>query len=386
MMASIYKTIHILGLGNLGNLTAYYLAASKSAPVTLLLHRSEQVSQWEEAGQCIDVVTNGRSRIQGKFQYEKTFESINGHAGQIYNLIVATKTYATTEALRPLRARLNADSTILFLQNGMGNSIQCSPSFPNTDVVANNSCIGTVDEVTSSLFATPSERPHYYTGIVSHGVYTKRAFSVVHAGQGYIRVGAARPSDERGSSTTRITRDATPRYLLQCLCKAPGLSTSEESEERILHIQLQKLAINAVINPLTTIFDCLNGQLFDNPQRLILSRLLLSEISPVISRVFASSTGAKPDSEAISSFSIPSLEQIVLDAANQTAQNISSMRQDMLNGRRTEIDYINGYIVEQGAKLGVDCGMNQMLVRLINDKRKIADAEIPEIFSNAKHC
>lgn len=91
----------------------------------------------------------------------------------------------------------------------------------------------------------------------------------------------------------------------------------------------------------------------------------------------------KSDGEAMSNFSIPILEQIVLEAANQTAENISSMRQDMLNGRRTEIDHINGYIVEQGAKFGVDCSMNQMMVQLINEKRKLADAEIPEVFSGA---
>lgn len=124
------NTIHILGLGNLGKLTAHYLAASKFAPVTLLLHRSEQVNQWDEAGRSITVTTNGHSHIESSFQYEKTFESDPGSASRIHNLIVATKTYATTEALRPLRARLNADSTILFLQNGMGNSTRCSSSSP----------------------------------------------------------------------------------------------------------------------------------------------------------------------------------------------------------------------------------------------------------------
>ncbi|KAL8864513.1 MAG: hypothetical protein Q9198_009814 [Flavoplaca austrocitrina] len=335
MNVPTYKTIHILGLGNLGKLTAHYLAASKSAPVTLLLHRPEQVGQWDEAGRSITLTTNGHSHIESSFQYEKTFESDPGNASQIHHLIVATKTYATAEALRPLRTRLNADSTILFLQNGMG----------------------TVDEVTSSLFTTPSVRPHYYTGIVTH--------------------------DERGSLTPSLTRAASPKYLLQHLCKAPGLSTSEESEEAILPIQLQKLAINAVINPLTTIFDCFNGQLFDHPRRLALSRLL-SEISLVISNVFASPMREKSDCEVMSNFSIPILEQIVLEAANQTAENISSMRQDMLNGRRTEIDHINGYIVEQGAQFGVDCSMNQMMIQLINEKRKLADAEIPEIFSGAK--
>ena len=131
-MASTSKTIHILGLGNLGQLTAHCLVASKSTSVVLLLHRIEQVKRWEEAGQCIKVETNGLSNTQGNFQYEKTFEPISEQAGQIHNLIVATKTHATIEALRPLRTRLNRDSTILFLQNGMGNDIQCSHSSPNT--------------------------------------------------------------------------------------------------------------------------------------------------------------------------------------------------------------------------------------------------------------
>ena len=239
-----------------------------------------------------------------------------------------------------------------------------------------------VDEVTRSLFATPSERPHYYTGIVTHGVYNTDAFSIVHAGQGSIRVGAIRPSDELYAFTARTTCAASSDYLLHCLCNAPGLSASEESEERILYIQLLKLAINAVINPLTTIFDCLNGQLFKNPRRLALSRLLLSEILPVISNILASSSTRQAGSEAIPNFSLTALEQVILDTTNQTAQNISSMRQDMLNGRRTEIDYINGYIVAQGVKIGMDCDNNQTIVQLIVDKRKIVDAEIPEVFPN----
>lgn len=123
-MAAACKSIHILGLGNIGKLTAHCLAAGTPASVTLLLHRPEQVNQWEEAGQRINVETNGVSDIQGNLQYEKIYETNNEQAGQIFNLVVATKTYATTEALRPIRNRLKPDSTILFLQNGMGNDIQ----------------------------------------------------------------------------------------------------------------------------------------------------------------------------------------------------------------------------------------------------------------------
>lgn len=182
--------------------------------------------------------------------------------------------------------------------------------------------------------------------------------------------------------TARSKQAGESNFLLQCLREAPALSTSLESEEGIIHIQLQKLAINAVINPLTAIFDCLNGELFDDPRRLALMRLLLSEISPVISAILTSSFTEEPSSEAASIFSLSALERIIFDAAGKTAQNISSMRQDMLAGRRTEIDYINGYIVAQGAKIGHDCGINRTLVQLVNDKRKVVNAEISSIFPN----
>ena len=138
MMAATCKTIHILGLGNIGKLTAHCLAASTSASVTLLLHRWEKGNQWEEARQRINVVTNGDSNFQGNLQYEKIYETNNGEADQIFNLIVATKTCTTTEALRPIRNRLKADSTILFLQNGMGNDILPPLVTSNLFLIADN--------------------------------------------------------------------------------------------------------------------------------------------------------------------------------------------------------------------------------------------------------
>ena len=109
-------------------------------------------------------------------------------------------------------------------------------------------------------------------------------------------------------------------------------------------------------------------------------RLLLAEISPVICAIITSSFTEKPSGEVASRFSPSALERMVLDAASKTAQNVSSMRQDMLAGRRTEIEYINGYIVAQGTKIGHDCGVNRTLVQLINDKRKVVNAEISSMF------
>ena len=43
-----------------------------------------------------------------------------------------------------------------------------------------------------------------------------------------------------------------------------------------------------------------------------------------------------------------------------------SMLQDVLRGRRTEIDYLNGYVVDQGRRAGVKTPFNEMIVRLVH--------------------
>jgi len=152
------------------------------------------------------------------------------------------------------------------------------------------------------------------------------------------------------------------------------------SPTRLLHAQLEKLAINAIINPLTVIFDCLNGELFNRPSILVLIRVLLAEISAVILSIIRSANTGSLDPDLESRFSEPVLEKVVADVGTKTGKNISSMRQDVRDGRRTEIDYINCYIIARGAKAGIDCRHNRTLVKLVKDKRVISEAQIPTTF------
>ena len=41
------------------------------------------------------------------------------------------------------------------------------------------------------------------------------------------------------------------------------------------------------------------------------------------------------------------------------------MQQDLLKGRRTEIDFLNGAVVRLGAAYGVECPVNQALAAII---------------------
>jgi 2-dehydropantoate 2-reductase len=131
-----------------------------------------------------------------------------------------------------------------------------------------------------------------------------------------------------------------------------------------------------MINPLTVIFDCKNGELFNRRPIFNLMRLLLAEASQVIHSL--PELGADP--EAASRFSVEKLEAIVLDVAEKTAKNTSSMLQDVRAGRPTEIDYINGYIVRKGKEQGIECKTNEKLIQLVKEGKVVGAQDIKSRF------
>jgi 2-dehydropantoate 2-reductase len=57
--------------------------------------------------------------------------------------------------------------------------------------------------------------------------------------------------------------------------------------------------------------------------------------------------------------------QIEEDVARLTAENRSSMLQDLDRGRRTEINEINGVVTAFGEKYSVKCEVNETLLCLV---------------------
>ena len=63
------------------------------------------------------------------------------------------------------------------------------------------------------------------------------------------------------------------------------------------------------------------------------------------------------------------LEDVEADVSREAASRAGgrpSMLQDVMRGRRTEIDQFNGYVVAQGRRLGVPTPFNETVVRLVN--------------------
>jgi 2-dehydropantoate 2-reductase len=341
-----HRRIHVLGIGNLGRFFAHGLATSPNPPPITLLLRQSSLVQWEKEGRQISITTNGITSSSGGFEVESvTNRSISSSDAPISNLIVATKATGTVEALKQISHRLNSSSTILFTQNG----------------------IGTIDGATSQVFKDVHTRPSYLTCVVSHALYSTGTFSSVYAGLGTISIGCVHE-----------TPYSNPQYLIEKIVSVPILAATEYPQTELLYLQLEKLVMNAMINPLTAILDCKNGELFCKGPVMKVMRLLLQEAVQVLQSLPEIRDSTEPEIQGC--FSIQKLGQKVVDIAQKTAENTSSMLQDVRAGKETEIDYINGWIVEKGKAFGVECDYNAKLLDMVKSGQKIGTDEIRDHF------
>lgn len=363
LRTEVPREVYILGTGNIGKLIAHALSGIPNPPlITLLLHSESSLRRWRQEGHAIKLISNGFEEARTSYRVELTIPRRSSenyekeeelfHSNMIHNLIVTTKAVSTVAALTSIKHRLSRESTICFLQNGMG----------------------IVDEVNEKLFRDVETRPNYMLGITSHGVYSEKFFTAVHAGFGTTSVGLLSRYPLLPKGQNHATRSNSSRYLLRTITRTPLLVAVAYSQTDLLQLQLEKLAINAIINPLSVIFGCRNGDLLFNFAISRVMRLLLFEISLII-RGLPELKGL-PNVE--SRFSTKRLQTLVYAVARDTSENLSSMLQDARKGKETEIDYINGYIVKRGEEMGIKCAMNYMVQQMVKGKQHMLSMQIDD--------
>lgn len=124
----------------------------------------------------------------------------------------------------------------------------------------------------------------------------------------------------------------------------------------------RKLIFNCVINPITSLLGSDVGSIAD--ARLDpLKRLVVDECLAV----------ARADGVDGIDYS----EDFVRTIADVfgASHNVASMRQDLLRGKLTEIDFMNGAVVARGRRLGIDCPVNAALVAIVKAMEAHASPE-----------
>ena len=122
-------------------------------------------------------------------------------------------------------------------------------------------------------------------------------------------------------------------------------------EPQIAAARLAKLLVNVAINPLAALFRVPNGALLEPPHRVLLEALV-SEAWPVLRQA-----GLDLDEDA-------ALARVVA-VATATAGNRASMLQDVLAGRRTEIDAITGTLLAMAEADGLELPTHRAVFTLV---------------------
>lgn len=209
--------------------------------------------------------------------------------------LVTVKSYDCEVAAREL-SRASVDA-VCSVQNGMGN-----------------------EETLAEFLSDP-----VLGGTTTYGADRRAPGSVTMTGEGVVTLGLFHGGD---------------RDLLMAIASAfDEAGINVETVDDIHTTLWRKLVVNAAINPVTALARCRNGAVADEPLASI-ARVAASETVAV-----AAETGIYLDEEAAI--------ETVFDVARATADNRSSMLQDVLAERRTEIDAINATVVDRTEEVAV---------------------------------
>ncbi|HEY4689287.1 MAG TPA: ketopantoate reductase family protein [Anaerolineae bacterium] len=309
--------ISIIGTGAMASLFGARL--SRVANVTLM-------GMWTAAVQAI---RHDGIRMEGEGTFRVHGASDPDDAPPADLAIVLVKTYQTERAAQWAARTLKPGGLALTLQNGLG----------NIEVLGAHVGIDRALLGVTTQGATLIGPGHVRSG--GHGT--------THLG--FLPVERAAPHN---GSAESLAHEAT------ALFNAAGLTSFVSDNMQAL--AWGKVIVNAAINPLTAILRVPNGALVESADTLELMRQASAEAASV----------AKAHGIALP---YPDPFEHVKQVAQATASNHSSMLQDVLNHRPTEIDAINGKIVECGRAVNVPTPINATLTMLVRALEKDSAAE-----------
>lgn len=226
---------------------------------------------------------------------------------------IFVKAYDTEKALEGVRSLIGRETWALSVQNGIGSEAVIARYIP---------------------------KAHLLRGTTAQGATLMQPGLIKWAGRGPTRLGMLQSKKPKASRAQEI---------IAAFNEAGIESAWVEDVESILW---EKLLVNAAINPLTALFNCPNGRLALDPTLRAILRDIVVEALPLVQ---------SHDVKLSLDQAIDRVETV----CHATAENISSMLQDVRRGKRTEVDFINGALVREGKRLQQPTPLNRLLTTLV---------------------
>lgn len=312
----------IVGAGSVGMLFGAYSFLS-GYHVHFVTRTQQQAAQLSERGFFYKSVHNEEFHIRceaydhRQFMQDKLFTELD-----IDLVIVTVKQYHLQDIL-PLLNHIDGQCAVLFLMNGLGHH----------------------ERLTESL----SEPALTYYGLTQNGATRVSEHEVEERGTGHTIVGSMCIVGEDGGEPAESMQRLIEAYNEQGI----NMHYSPQIEVEMW----RKCIINASINALTAIFNVPNGELVNDSHLQSLMKKLYDESAQLAYSL------NHIDAQAI--LKDGQLWEDIKQVCRLTANNYSSMLQDVQSKRQTEIDAINGYFLEQAKNVQCDMPFHQFVYESI---------------------
>ena len=271
-------TWHILGVGSIGGLFAHRL--HRGGATVRLLSRSTEVSS-----QTISLRTTHSTQ-------SLTFDcSSVDEDGDISHLLITSKSWAAGSALGEIRHRIGNHTTIVAMMNGMQHIDDIHRLAPACTL----------------FLATTTAGCH-------------------RAGEEWVAAGDGKTLIGQPDATS------APSWFGTWQKGIPSLEWCSDIHERLV----EKVAINACINPLTAVHGVRNGALLSEPYQARADQII-AEVENILTELGYAQLASR-------------LDQTVRTVMADTADNTSSMLSDVMAGRRTEVDSIVGWLLDRSKR------------------------------------
>lgn len=305
--------VYIAGSGAMGSTIGYHIEKNTDSQVILLDYWQDHIDKINENGLMVSGKVEDKIKMKAMRPEEAKEEADL--------IVVMTKSMALEAMMEAIKGIIGDKTQILCLLNGMGHE-KILEKF--------------VDKKQINMGVTI-----WAAGLTGPG-------QIEITGKGTIDVQNIGDDEENG------------KKIADLLDKA-GLGAKYDKD--VMFAIWRKVMVNGTMNSMTSLMECTIGEFFDSST----SKDIISELVREFTEV-GRAEGIKLDYEEMISY--------IYKTAEEARDHNPSMYQDLIErNRKTEIDFINGAVVEKGKAHNIATPYNKIVTQLIHAKEDIRGAK-----------
>lgn len=305
--------VYIAGSGAMGSTIGYHIQKNTDNEVILL-------DYWQDH---IDNINNKGLELSGEITdiidiKAMKPENATEKAGLI---IVMTKSMKLREMMKSISHLIAEDTQILCLLNGMGHETILK-DFVNLSKI----------NMGVTVWAAEINGP----GLIE--VSNIGSIDVQNIGD----------NEEEGKKLADLLEEA---------------KLNAKYDTNVMHAIWRKVMVNGTMNPISAIFECKIGEFFKTETHKDIVDLLIDEFVEV-----GNAEGVNLDKKEMLDY--------IYETSQSAKDHYPSMYQDLIkNNKVTEIDFINGAVVNKAKDLGIETPYNKLITQLVHLKEELRDAK-----------